>query len=315
MPQTIPPNERFRPVVLRLLSDGEAHRLRDLADQAADELQLSQAERELVVKDGRQTLYQNRTAWACSRLYKAGLVAKPERGVYAITDNGRAVDARNLTFYTDSDMEEWPAWSEYRHEVAQRNPEISQAATDDALSGNLPDTERDPVEAAEDLVSECNAEVETELRRRLQEASPEFFERAVVELLWAMGYGGAHGRKRHVGKSGDGGIDGVIEQDALGLTNIYVQAKRYADTNTVGSPEIRNFIGALDSTGATLGVFITSSRFAPAAQKAAAGYRHGRIVLIDGITLTSLMLSYGVAVQKAKELTLYEVDDDFFADA
>ena len=157
-----------------------------------------------------------------------------------------------------------------------------------------------------------NATTETELRRRLQSASPEFFEKAVLDVLWAMGYGGAQGERKVVGKSGDGGVDGIISQDKLGLTNIYVQAKRYADGNSVGSPEIRNFIGALDSRGANLGVFITTSSFAPAARTTAENYRHGRIVLIDGIRLTRLMLSYGVAVHKAHEFTVYEIDDDFF---
>lgn len=170
----------------------------------------------------------------------------------------------------------------------------------------------DPIESAESIVSDYNAEVETKLRRRLQQSSPEFFEKAVIDVLWAMGYGGSHGEKRRVGKAGDGGIDGVIRQDALGLTNVYVQAKRYADDNRVSSPEIRNFIGALDSHGANLGVFITTSRFSDQAKQTAERYRHGRIVLIDGMDLTSLMLTYGVAVQKHREYVLYEVDEDFF---
>ncbi|MDT9409404.1 restriction endonuclease [Corynebacterium rouxii] len=142
-----------------------------------------------------------------------------------------------------------------------------------------------------------NYKVETELRNRLQQASPEFFEKAVIKLLWAMGYGG---------------IDGIISQDALGLTNVYIQAKRYSDTNKVGDPEIRNFIGSLDAQGANLGVFITTSSFLPKAQQSAARYRHGRIVLIDGQKLTRYMLNYGVAIQKKQEFTLYEIDEDFF---
>lgn len=145
-----------------------------------------------------------------------------------------------------------------------------------------------------------------------RESSPEFFEKAVIDLLWAMGYGGTYGEKEHVGRSGDGGIDGIIRQDALGLTNIYIQAKRYADSNKVGAPEIRNFIGSLDSRGANLGVFITTSNFQPAAVKSAEGYRHGKIVLINGIKLTELMLAYGVAVHKKREFTLYDIDEDFF---
>ncbi|MDO4613825.1 MAG: restriction endonuclease [Actinomycetaceae bacterium] len=175
--------------------------------------------------------------------------------------------------------------------------------------------EEDPVDPVDILASAeraFNAQTETRLRKRLQGASAEFFERAVIDLLWAMGYGGEHGEKKHVGRSGDGGIDGIIRQDALGLTSVYVQAKRYCETNKVGSSEMRNFIGALDSRGATQGVFITTSSFLPSAIKTAEGYRHGAIVLVDGIKLTALMLAYGVAVRKVCEFMLYEIDDDFF---
>lgn len=203
-------------------------------------------------------------------------------------------------------MLEWPAWVAYQQEIAARKRRV--AEVDKPFNGEI----ADPLETMAAGEREFNAQTETILRKRLQSSSPYFFERAVIDLLWAMGYGGAHGEKEHVGRSGDGGIDGVIRQDALGLTNIYIQAKRYADTNKVGDPEIRNFIGALDSRGATLGVFITTSSFQPAAVRTAEGYRHGKIVLIDGIKLTSLMLSYGVAVHKTREFTLYEIDDDFF---
>lgn len=153
--------------------------------------------------------------------------------------------------------------------------------------------------------------VETRLRQKLQESSPEFFEKAVIELLWAMGYGGAHGEKQHVGKTGDGGIDGVIRQDALGLQNVYVQAKRYADSTTVQRPEIQQFFGALASRGAERGVFITTSRFTQGATREAELYQ-GKIVLINGLRLTRLMLNYQVAVQRYQEYVIYEVDEDFF---
>jgi restriction system protein len=145
----------------------------------------------------------------------------------------------------------------------------------------------------------------------LQESSPEFFERAVLEVLWAMGYGGVQGDKEHLGKSHDGGIDGVIRQDPLGLQNVYVQAKRYADTNSVGSPDINGFYGALVRRGADRGVFITTSSFSPAAQEASRQFG-GKIVLIDGIRLTSLMLHYGVGVEARQSFTVFEVNQDFF---
>ena len=128
-----------------------------------------------------------------------------------------------------------------------------------------------------------------------------------------MGYGGTHGEKQHVGRTGDGGIDGVINQDALGLQKVCVQAKRYKDGNNVGSGDIRDFYGALRERGADRGVFITSSKFTEGAKRTVLSY-NGEIVLIDGIRLTSLMLNYGIAVQKTREFTLFEIDEDFFDD-
>ncbi|MGK0720757.1 restriction endonuclease [Leucobacter sp. W1478] len=153
---------------------------------------------------------------------------------------------------------------------------------------------------------------EAELRKLLQEASPEFFERAVLEVLWSMGYGGGQGQKEHLGKTSDRGIDGVIRQDPLGLQKVYAQAKRYADDNTVGSPDINGFYGARARRGADRGVFMTSSRFSPAAREAADQFG-GKIILIDGLQLTSLMLQYGEGVESKAAFTLYSVDKDFFA--
>lgn len=239
---------------------------------------------------------------------KARLLDRPKQAMYQITSDGLTVARRNLPIYTGKDLAEWEAWREYQSEVAARR------SADDTPAGAVPEIEQDadPVEAIATRTRDFNAQVETDLRKRLQENSPEFFEKAVIDLLWAMGYGGDYGEKQHVGRSGDGGIDGVIHQDALGLTNVYIQAKRYADTNRVGEPEIRNFIGSLDAQGANLGVFITTSTFLDRAKVTAAGYRHGRIVLIDGLRLTKLMLAYGVGVEKAHEFTLYSVDEDYF---
>ena len=201
-------------------------------------------------------------------------------------------------------MVELPTWRAYQKEIVQRKTNNTNVAPG-------PSTPADPVEVIEEAAQTLNAEVETTLRKRLQASSSEFFEKAVVELLWAMGYGGAHGQKRHVGKTGDGGIDGVIDQDALGLQKIYVQAKRYGDGNNVQAGEVRDFYGALRARGAEKGVFITPSKFSTGARDTAARFS-GEVVLIDGIRLTALMLDYSVAVQEAHTFSLYEVDEDFF---
>lgn len=312
----LPTSDEFRPVVLQVMADGQERSIHAIHELTAIHAGLSEEMRQERIPSG-QLRYVNRINWACSGLYQAGLLRRPRRGHYVITDDGLTVKARNLASYSERDMEEWPAWRAYQREIAaRRNSESTTAATPGTpanpgapVAAERPD---DPIELMSEAEKAFNAKVETELRKRLQEASPEFFEKAVIDLLWAMGYGGTHGGKQHLGRSGDGGIDGIIRQDALGLTNIFVQAKRYSDTNRVGDPEIRNFIGAMDTRGATLGVFITTSTFLPSAQRTAQGYRHGRIILIDGLKLTTLMLAYGVAVHKAREFVLFEIDDDFF---
>lgn len=302
-----PTIDEFRPVVLAVLADGKVRGFRELCELVADAAGLTQETRSERLNSG-QPRFMNRTGWACSSMTKAGLLERPKRGTYRITPNGLQVAQRNLLSYTEKDLFEWRAWQEYQNEVTARRSEDAPAPA----VVNEAAEEADPVEAIATRTRDFNAQVETDLRKRLQENSPEFFEKAVIDLLWAMGYGGDYGEKQHVGRSGDGGIDGVIHQDALGLTNVYIQAKRYADTNRVGEPEIRNFIGSLDAQGANLGVFITTSTFLDRAKVTAAGYRHGRIVLIDGLRLTKLMLAYGVGVEKAHEFTLYSVDEDYF---
>lgn len=318
-----PTIDQFRPAVLRVLADGRERRLTELGDDVARHMCLAPEVMEETVPSG-QPRYRNRIAWACSSFAQAGLVLRPKRGQYVISDNGRQVDSRNLTEYTEQDMLEWPKWQQYQSEIRERKSFGNAAADLPASSGvrnerTLAEWQeasasptKSPLEMVEDAQADWNAKVSTDLRQRLQDSTPDFFERAVIELLWAMGYGGVHGQKQHLGRSNDGGVDGVIREDALGLGKVYVQAKRYADSNSVGNGEIRNFIGALDSRGANKGVFITTSRFTNGAVEAAANYRHGTIVLIDGVKLSALMLDHGVAVQKAHEITLYELDDDFF---
>ena len=224
------------------------------------------------------------------------------------------MNARGLIEYSENDMLEWPKWSAYRAELRERDARSRKDHADgNELAGRATDADEDPLDAISRRVDGVNAEVETELRGLLQASSPEFFERAVLEVLWAMGYGGKLGGIEHQGCTGDGGIDGVIRQDPLGLQKVYVQAKRYADGNTVGSPDINGFYGALHRRGADRGVFITTSSFSRAAVEAAEQFA-GKIVLIDGIALTSLMLNYGVGVEARTQYTVFHVDRDFFED-
>lgn len=307
MADNTPTIEQFRPVVLTVLRDGQLRPFGEVCELVANHLNLTDDVRAERIASG-QLRYVNRINWACSGLTQAGLLDRPKRGQYQITDNGRAVETRGLSVYSEKDMLEWPDWQAYQDEIAARKNADTPQESVEVIS----DEKQSPVELMAHTEQSFNYKVETDLRKHLQNASPEFFEKAVIKLLCAMGYGGTQGKKKHVGKSGDGGIDGIISQDALGLTNVYIQAKRYKDENKVGDPDIRNFIGSLDAHGANLGVFITTSSFQPKAVQTADGYRHGWIVLIDGKDLTRYMLNYGVAVQKKQEFTLFEIDEDFF---
>lgn len=312
----IPSIDHFRPAVLAVLEDGRERSSQEIVYESAQFLGLTEEQMAETLPSG-QLRYANRAGWAMSSFAQAGLVSKPRRGRYVITADGLAVASRNLISYSEKDMLEWPAWAKYQREIAERHAMSSDqeimgdAAPNQHVKTGLQD-DGGPIERIESAVVESNAQVETELRRRLQEASPEFFEKAVVDLLWAMGYGGAHGQKQHVGRSGDGGIDGIIRQDALGLQKVYIQAKRYSDGKTVGSPILQQFLGALTTNGADRGVLITTSRFSANANRMATDLLHNRVVLIDGIELTRLMLAYGVGVQTVRILNIYRVDEDYF---
>lgn len=317
----VPTIDGCRPAVLRLMADGELRPLKDIVSGVVEVMGLADDVVAQKVSSGQGRL-ENRVGWACSSMRQAGLLDRPQYGRYRINDDGRTVHARGLTEYSERDQQEWATWRNYQLELAERKErqklesgELGGSATgpqtDPSEALSTENSEIDPLSAVSDKVDELNDVVETELRAALQSSSPKFFEEAVLQLLWAMGYAGAQGEKQHLGRSHDGGIDGVIRQDPLGLQNVYVQAKRYADDNSIGAPDINSFYGALARQGADRGVFITTSRFTPAA-KNAAGQFQGRIVLIDGIRLTALMLRYGVGVEERQNFTIYSVNQDFF---
>ncbi|MCI6207226.1 MAG: hypothetical protein MR654_10050 [Corynebacterium glucuronolyticum] len=201
MPDNTPTIDEFRPVILRVLAaGGQVMPFREIHERVADEMSLDANVRAEVVSSG-QARYINRISWACSRLWHAGLIERPKRGHYRITDNGKAVNSRNLTAYAEKDMLEWPVWRAYQSEVWERKQDTS-SQTDGETSTSEPahnDETKSPSEIMAHTEQLYNLQVETELRSRLQQVSPEFFEKAVLELLWAMGYGGKKGRKVHVG--------------------------------------------------------------------------------------------------------------------
>lgn len=293
--------------VLSVLTETDSMKRRDVIDAAADVLGLSDDARLETVESG-DFRYRGRGGWALTHSTKAGLVERPQRGVYRITGKGRRWlegHPQGLLTFSAADAYFGPYWTQENRPPAAADP-LSEPAP-------VPSPIVDHEELAQDSVTGLNEIVRTELLERLRTATPEFFEDAVVKLLVAMGYGGTQGKAQVTGQSHDGGIDGVIDGDALGLDQVYVQAKRYGDQNTVGREAIQAFVGALHGHGATKGVFLTTSSFSRPATDYAASIPT-RIALIDGRKLSQLMLKYRVGIQVKRSLEILEIDEDFFDD-
>lgn len=293
--------------LLRAAATGET-RVPDAAKQIGNDLRLSDDEREEMLPSGRQRLLNNRIHWAKFYLSKAGLLDTPGRGRFVASKAGQALLAASPAAVDVNLLKTYPAFRDFyeKSEIAatDQGPSVQAAITSDAT----------PEEQIDAAFSAIQAALKTDLLQRILGQTPAFFERLIVEMLVAMGYGGSHERAAlNLGKSGDGGVDGVIDEDRLGLDRIYVQAKRYAPHVGVGRPEVQGFVGSLVGLGATKGVFVTTSSFStPAAEYV----RHipQRVILIDGERLAALLVEHGVGVRVSRNLTINRVDEDFFSE-
>lgn len=297
----IPPWSRLTAPVLDTMTDGEVWRRRDIISAARKLSGVSEAGMTETLNSGVLRI-DDRLGWSVDNLSKAQLIEAVARGRYRITEAGRTWlqehpkgmnygEAR--TFFSPH----WPKPSS--------SPEPAEAPSVEAPSLQNSGEVMDAAEKAN------RQRVGAELLAALREADPEFFESVVVDVLLAMGYGGAHGKGAAIGRSHDGGIDGVIDEDALGLDKIYIQAKRYSEGNNVGQPEIQAFVGAMHGQAAQKGVFFTTSAFTSSARTYTAAIPT-HLVLIDGQRLVDLMMRYGVGVQVQRTYVTLEVDQDYF---
>jgi len=300
----IPDYETLMLPVLQACGDGREHRTPDLAGQMADLFRLSEDERAALLPSGRQAVIANRTHWAITYMAQAGLLERTRRGFVRLTDRGRAVLARAPERIDNDFLMQFPEFVAFTRR--SRSPDPSPTV--------VVEPAQTPEERLRSAAGELEAALRAELLDRIRKLPPDFFERAVVQLLVAMGYGSDRGgRAAAIGRSGDGGLDGMIDQDPLGLDRVYVQAKRYAADNPVGSAAILQFSGALAQRGATRGVFITTSRFTEDARATAARLPQ-RIVLVDGEELARLMIRHDVGVRIAETVHVKRIDEDFFLD-
>jgi len=295
------PIPQFRNIILPFLeslSDGKEHSMKEVEVGLAKRFSLSQEELAQATPSGRMTIFENRTGWSKTYLKKAGLIEAPRKASFKITKRGLAVLAKKPDIIDTKFLSQFPTFQEFQYgeeDHAQEKPEAS---------------ENTPEETMQAGYQRIVKELKDEILEALKLQSPTFFEQAVIDLLIGMGYGGS--RKdagQAVGKPGDGGIDGVIKEDKLGLDLIYVQAKRWS--NTVGRPEVQSFVGALGGKFAKRGILITTSNFSKEAIEFSSGLET-RIVLIDGSQLAQLMIEHNIGVSIVERYEIKKLDSDYF---
>ncbi|WP_400767896.1 restriction endonuclease [Methylosinus sporium] len=302
----IPDYQSLMLPVLSAASQGEI-RIGDVVERVADSLALTAEERAQLLPSGRQTLFANRVHWAKTYLNKAGLVEITRRGHFTITDRGKIALQSNPGRIDNGFLTRFEEFRDFVKGARQEDEEAPPVALSSIeLRSQTPD----------EIMREAQREIDASLRRdlldRVRSAPPEFFERMLVNLLLGMGFGGSVADAgRALGRSGDDGVDGVIDQDALGLDRVYIQAKRYAEGNNVGSGAIRDFFGSLDRHKATKGLFVTTSRFSASAIETAQ-FLSKRIVLIDGDQLTKLMIRCNIGCRVEETFEIKKIDEDYF---
>ena len=304
---TIPDFQAIMLPLLQYVSDGKEHSLRDAITYLADIFNLIDEERKELLASGQQAVFDNRVGWARTYLKKADLLVSPKRGYFQITDKGKDVLIQNPGEINIKFLNQFPGFIEFKT-TKKDNDKL-----DSEITEIIEISETTPQESIEFGYQKIRKELELELLNRVKSCSPDFFERLVVDLLIRMGYGGSRrDAGRAIGKSGDGGIDGIIKEDKLGLDIVYIQAKRW-DNTVVGRPEIQKFVGALHGQRARKGVFITTSRFSQEAREYVS-IIDSKIVLIDGQELAQLMIDNHVGVSTVSIYEIKKIDSDYFTD-
>jgi len=301
----------FQSLMLPLLqmaaADKKEHSLQEARDWLADKLHVTDEERALLLPSGRQAVFNNRVAWAKVYLQRAGLLASPRRGHFQIAPRGLEVLGTNPPRVDIKLLEKFPEFVEFR---TRREDEAG--SSDTVSPESAPGDHQTPEEALEVSYSRIRTDLAADLLERVKKSSPQFFESLVVELLVKMGYGGSRKEAgQAVGQAGDEGIDGVINEDRLGLDVIYLQAKKW--DGTVGRPEIQKFVGALHGKRAKKGVFITTGTFSSDA-KAYVSHIDPKVVLIDGRQLAELMIDHDLGVAPMASYQVKRVDSDYFGE-
>ena len=300
----IPTYEELMLPLLKLLSDKNTYKNKQCNEILSKQFNLTEEEKRETLPSKKSPIFYNRVNWAKTYMKKAGLVEAPKRGEVRITTLGEQLLKENPKQIKSKDLERYDSFIEFTNKSNKNNSTVNRVIE---IEEN-----KTPEESLEDAFLKLKISLAGELLEKIYNYSFDFFERLVIDLLIKMGYGGSREEAgQATKKTGDGGIDGIINEDRLGLDSIYIQAKRWKDT-VVGRPEIQKFSGALDTPGATKGIFITTSTFTKEAKEYAKNINNKKIVLIDGSQLAKFMIDFNVGVSLETVYEIKKIDSDYF---
>ncbi len=311
---SIPKYNEFYRDVLDVLKDEKEHSLKEIRAVIAKKRNFTQYELNEMMSSGKQTIYSNRVAWAVTYLNAAGLLTHPKRGFSKLTEEGKRIQGDSSLVLDNAFMMRYPSFAEFifptKNPAKKVTGNTQAKATAPIQPAPQPKEDSDPQEAIDTAYHQLKAALAQQLLEEVLSRDSDFFEHLVVKLLRNMNYGGPFEDAFQVTqRSNDGGIDGIIKEDPLGFSKIYIQAKRWDPSITISRPEIQKFCGALQDTGAHKGLFITTARFSSSAEEYAS---RQHIVLVDGVLLTRLMIEYDLGVSTTQTYSIKEVDHDFF---
>ncbi|MBB4835288.1 restriction endonuclease [Acinetobacter schindleri] len=294
------------PLMKLLFELNEPIKISDAANILAERSKLSKDILNQTLPSGKN-IFKDRVSWAKTYLVKAGLINQPKRTYCEISELGKTLNLNNLDAITNEFLAQFESFKEFKFGIKEDINSLEKS-TNQIIKIEELEGKQTPEETIQNTTELLKSNIKAELLQLIKEKTPKFFEQLVVDLLVAMGYGGSHqDAAQAIGKTNDGGVDGIISEDRLGLDKIYIQAKRWE--NTVGRPEIQQFKGALADQVAKKGVFITTSNFSKEAIESA---KKSGIVLIDGDKLTSLMIEFGLGIQIERSFHIYKIDQDRF---
>ena len=294
-------SDLFVPVLLAM-KDGQEKSIKEIAQAVVASLDLDDGLLEQRLSSGTQRVIDNRIGWARTYLNKANLIERTSRGIYRITEQGIRKVQVNPAEITLAELDESPEFKEWRGSTnTESNTSVSIESEIEDLT---------PEEQIDQSVRQLQNQLRIDIINRVKKLPPEGFEQLVLRLLVGMGYGGSMADVQGVARGADGGVDGVINQDHLGLDRIYIQAKRWE--GSVGRPVIQGFVGALAGVGASKGVIMTTSTFAQPAQEYVKTLTDRRIILVDGKRMSELMLKHGIGVSTKQTFVIQRMDEDFF---